>query len=62
MNKEFDDYVAKRCEKVLISNKNYIGKEKDEDFDKDELQEIAERICYQQGFMDAVNMIIENRN
>jgi hypothetical protein len=62
MNKEFEEYVAKRCEKTLLSSKDYIEKEKNEDCDRDELQEIAERICYKQGFLDAVKMMMKTNN
>lgn len=62
MNKEFDDYIAKRCEKILLSDKNYIAKEKEDGFDEDELQEMAEKICYKQGYFDAIKMMMENQN
>lgn len=54
MDNDFQELVAKRCEKALIECKEYMDKEYSGDVPADELQYIAEEMCYKKGFSDAV--------
>jgi hypothetical protein len=54
---EFVEYASKRCEKALRENKEYLSQEQDTNSDTDELQEMAEIICYKRGFQDALHLI-----
>lgn len=56
LNDEFEEYVIKRCEKALLECKEYIEKENNGDVTPDELQAMAEELCYKKGFADALNI------
>lgn len=55
MEKDFDEFVAKRCEKALMENKEYIALERSGAATQEELQALAEVICYKQCFEDFVS-------
>lgn len=56
MEKEHKEFIAKRCEKALLENQEYLEKERNNDVSETELQEMAEVICYKKGFMDAMEL------
>lgn len=56
LDNDFKEYVIKRCEKALLECKEYIGKENNGDVTPDELQAMAEELCYKKGFADALNI------
>jgi len=55
MEKDFEEFIAKRCEKALLENREYLEKEHIED-DMEGLQEKAEILCYKKGFSDALKI------
>ena len=58
LKKLFDDIAMKRCEQILLRNAEYIEKEKDGTFDKNELQE--RRIAFStSSFMDGFKEAIK---
>ena len=57
MEKDFENFIAKRCECALMSDENYVKKEQGENVNEIELQIIVETICYKKGFSDAMKVI-----
>jgi hypothetical protein len=57
MNKEFMEYVYKRCEVALVENVEYMKLESDESADQDKVQAKAEELCYLRGFQDAMTLL-----
>jgi hypothetical protein len=55
MENDFYEFAAKRCEKALLDCPEYMNLEHNEDT-QENLQEIAEIICYRQGFKDAMKL------
>lgn len=49
------EYISKRCERALTKDKEYMDLEMNCN-DQDIVQENAERICYMQGFKDAIRL------
>jgi len=56
MEKDFEDFIVTRCETALLNNQNYLEHEHG-DFAPEEVQDIAQIICYKQGFKDAMNVL-----
>ena len=54
MEKDFDEYVAKRCERALLDNKDYMELERSGKATEEELLAMVEVICYKQCFNDFV--------
>lgn len=57
MEKDFEDLVAIRCERALEESVYYMGKEEEGVITQDELQVIAEILCYKKGFNDAMAIL-----
>ncbi|NLJ97322.1 MAG: hypothetical protein GX321_09230 [Clostridiales bacterium] len=57
MDMSIKEFISKRCEEALIENREYATLERGE-ADVDETQALAEELCYQKGFIDAVAIII----
>jgi len=57
LNEDFESLFIKRCEKALVENDTYIKAERDSNTDINELQSMAEIICYKQGVRDAFTML-----
>ena len=57
MEKDFDEFVAKRCEKALLENEQYMRLENSDEVSRDELQALAETLCYKKCFNDFVAKI-----
>lgn len=55
MEKDFEEFIAKRCEEALLENEEYLELEYGESSDV-EVQETAEIICYKKGFSDAMKV------
>lgn len=55
------DYVANRCEAALLENQKYMKKEHS-GTDQDELQAMAEELCQEQGFNDAMQLMLKDVN
>lgn len=53
MEKDFDEFVAKRCEKALTQNMEYMEIENDKNVTPEERQSMAEMLCYVQGLKDS---------
>lgn len=56
MEKDFEDFIFKRCETALLENEEYLKLEQDGS-DNELIQELAETICYKKGFSDAIKLI-----
>ena len=54
MNKDFLQYVYKRCENALTESDEYMALERDEAAEPDTVQTKAEDLCYIKGFNDAM--------
>lgn len=54
MEKDFEEYIAKRCSKALEENSEYMDNEYNEKLTQDELQVIAEKLCYKKGCSDTI--------
>ncbi len=54
MEKDFEDFIVARCEKALLNNQNYI---ESRDCEPEEVQDMAQIICYKQGFNDAIKIL-----
>ena len=56
MNKDFEEYVMKRCQIAEAENEDFINLEKT---CNDELyvRTYAEEICYKKGFSDAIKLL-----
>lgn len=54
VQKDFDEFIAKRCEKALLENEEYIRLERSGKATPEELQSLVEIICYKQCFDDFV--------
>lgn len=57
LKKDFEEFIAKRCEKALLESEEYIKLERNGNASPEELQELAEIICYKQCFDDFVAKI-----
>lgn len=57
MDKDFMEYVYKRCEKALTENNEYMELERNDDSDPDGVQARAEELCYIMGYKDALNLL-----
>lgn len=55
MNELTNEYVAQRCSIALMDNKDYMAIESSNSLSDDEIQEIAETICYRKGWNDAID-------
>ncbi|MDF2907494.1 MAG: hypothetical protein K0R34_2815 [Herbinix sp.] len=74
MNRDYEEYVAKRCEKALIRNKEYrmlqkqlIEALKNNDIGKYSeinisMQVLVEKICYQACAMDMLGIAIDSNS
>jgi len=56
MEKDFEDFIAKRCETALLENADYLELEERADAREGEAQGAAEIICYKRGFHDALEL------
>lgn len=59
LDNEFKELISKRCEKALVECKDYMEREHSSEIDQDELQAMAEELCYKKGFQDAI-MLLKN--
>lgn len=57
MNKDFKEYVFKRCEVALRENAKYMELEGNKQVDQDVVQAKAEELCYIKGFYDAMSLL-----
>lgn len=57
MEKDFVEFAAKRCEKALEEDTDYMSSEKSKETDQDELQCRAEILCYYRGLKDMACLI-----
>jgi len=55
LEKDFEDFIVKRCEEAKLSNDDYLRHERGR-FAPEEVQGMAEIICYQKGFSDATKI------
>ena len=58
MEKDFESFVIARCENALKENEEYMRIELSGKLEPEELQSIAEEICYVQGFEDCKAMLL----
>jgi hypothetical protein len=56
LDKDFENFVATRCETALLESDDYLKLERG-DCDPVGVQGLAETICYKKGFSDAVNLL-----
>jgi len=54
---DFEDFVATRCETAKLENKEYLKLERNDTASEEEVQEVAETICYKKGFSDALKLM-----
>lgn len=54
---EMHTMIAKRCEKALLENEEYLRAERSPDTNRDELQALAEVICYEQAMSDTYELL-----
>lgn len=54
MENVFNEFVNQRCGEALLNNKEYMEKENSGKVSEDELQCMAENICYKQGVKDVL--------
>lgn len=57
MDKDFMEYVYKRCNTALMENDEYVELERSKDVDPEEIQAKAEELCYIKGFKDALSLL-----
>ena len=57
MEKDFEEFISIRCGRALDECKKYIESEENEELSPDELQTIAEKLCYKKGFKDALAIL-----
>jgi len=57
LDKDFEDFAAKRCEKVIEEDTDYMCNEINGVLDQEELQAKAEILCYFQGMKDMAQFI-----
>jgi hypothetical protein len=57
MEKDFEDFIVARCETAKLSNGEYLKHER-KDCDPEEVQDLAQIICYKQGFKDAMSLFV----
>lgn len=57
MEKDFEELISIRCERALEECKEYIEGELSGSIPQDELQTIAEKLCYKKGFRDAMAIL-----
>lgn len=55
LEKDFENFVAARCETALLESEEYLKMEH-EGSDQEQIQSLAETLCYQKGFNDAVKI------
>ena len=55
--KDFNTFIAKRCERALLENSEYLKLEKNPDATQEEIQALAETICYKQCFKDFIEFL-----
>lgn len=60
LDSNFKQFVSNRCEAACLENDEYMKMEHGEDVDQDELQALAEELCYRKGFQDAMAIIKNN--
>lgn len=54
MEKDFEEFVVNRCSSALVTNQEYMDMEYSQSVSQDELQAKAEKLCYLQGYKDAL--------
>ena len=59
---DFKELVSKRCMVALMENKSYTEKENSGIVTQDELNIIAEGLCYRKGFSDALKLTLYSQN
>lgn len=57
MEKEFEELISIRCQKALEECKDYLEREFSGSIPQDELQAMAEKLCYKKGFQDALAIL-----
>ncbi len=57
IEKDLKGFIAERCKKALMECSHYMDKERSGKCDSDELQSLAEELCYKKGFADAVSIL-----
>jgi hypothetical protein len=50
MEKDFEEYISRRCSEALEENAEYMNNEYNEKLTQDELQIMAEKLCYKKGY------------
>ena len=57
MDKDFEEFISVRCGRALEECREYIESELNGELSQDELQIIAEKLCYKKGFNDAMAIL-----
>ena len=57
MDKDFEEFISVRCGRALEECRAYIESELNGELSQDELQIIAEKLCYKKGFKDAMAIV-----
>lgn len=56
MEKDFENLIVARCAKTLTSNEKYVELTRS-DAEQEEVQDMAQILCYAQGYADAMAVI-----
>jgi hypothetical protein len=57
LEKDFEEFIALRCERALEGNEEYMHDEECGEYDQDILGARAQTICYLQGMRDMLQFI-----
>ncbi|RDU22748.1 hypothetical protein [Anaerosacchariphilus polymeriproducens] len=57
MNKEFEEFIALRCDKALVECSEYIVKERNCKTNKENLHIFAGILCYDKGVKDTLKFL-----
>ena len=60
MNKAFEGFIAVRCNEALMQSEEYLKMEQDEEVEPEELQALAEEICYMRGLRDMMSFMLND--
>ena len=61
LEKDFEELISLRCEKAVEECSEYMDKEYS-GLSQEELQPIAEKLCYKRGFADAVAILMHSHD
>lgn len=56
MERDFEDFIVTRCERAKLEDDEYLEKERGSS-EPEEVQGMAEIVCYKKGFSDAMAII-----